>query len=270
MKKTLFIVFILLSANTFGQRSLGFLGKRHLLEVTASPYSPLIYNFTRWQSHVRIKNINDTLRTVPSRWLNSSVNIGYAYTLSKTRLLGVELGYQRIQFRGFVSSHDPINYTTSSEYYRHESLQLQQFVFMPKIEFMNVGSESPLGLSHVLGLGFTSTKIVNRDYKIDIIYGNNPTTTYSTPLPESANIDTWDFIDPTTVHRTLRLFYALRYRTAISRNLFFHFGTRYMVDIPLQSVDFGAPAHTSFIQEDIRRFTLRNIVALDLGVSVPL
>lgn len=99
---------------------------------------------------------------------------------------------------------------------------------MPRIEIGSKGSNSPIGLNHVLGFGveLSKAKSGNYDAIIDETYG-----TYSDSIIKNSRID---FTTESAI--SLTVLYGVEYRLPISKNIAWNFGGYAHLNLPFQIV----------------------------------
>lgn len=151
---------------------------------------------------------------------------------------------------------------------KHERLDVQTISFMPKLEFTSKGGTLPVGLNHQIGLGFSSSKIKERDYN-HIVYNSNGEFTDE----ELANFSK-DFLDYEETYKGMTLLYAFNIRTPVSKSLMINYGIRYTLNLRNYFVsEIGTNQYyypKQEIRDDLKRMRLSNALSFNFGLTFAL
>lgn len=99
---------------------------------------------------------------------------------------------------------------------------------MPRIEIGSRGSNSPVGLNHILGFGVELSKAKSGNYDAVV---NDPYSSYSDSIAKNSRID---FTTESAV--SLTILYGVEYRLPISKNIAWNFGGYVHLNLPVQIV----------------------------------
>lgn len=225
----MFPIFVVLSFSSVCQ-SHGYLGKKSTLSFNTTGAIPVFYRYrTGGQPNYKksgsgLKNGNDQF--------DMGINIALSHAFSGKFGMGFDyamlFGNVKAPTNGYYSNYDSNgNGNGYSLNIMHEQLSIQTQVFMPKIEYTMLGSELPLGINNQFGIGFTSTKVVEKDY-ISIIDLPN----YINPIDSAAilNQETINYAKVQSING-LTIMYAFNIRTPISKNFMINYGIRYNLNL---------------------------------------
>ncbi|XOV68913.1 MAG: hypothetical protein ACFHU9_06950 [Fluviicola sp.] len=205
--------FVSLSQNT------GLYGKKTILEVQGHGSWPV---YTSWfNPNTFYKRQGDGLKE-GRNLMDAGVRVGLMHAFSNQVGIGVEYGmeYQNVATQdniniGYASgSFDYIN----NEFLRHEAINLSTFTIMPKFEFSNKSNLLPIGLSHQLGIGYTSTRMVEKDYVFNINYSSSDSIT--SPVTDGV-------LDYSSRWTGFTVMYQISMRTPITDMIMISYGLRY-------------------------------------------
>lgn len=146
---------------------------------------------------------------------------------------------------------------------------------MPRIEIGSAGSNMPVGLVNILGLGVEISKLKSGSYKSITSYENYGYYGYDSVLISSPSLR---FEDQAAFNLTVM--YGLEYRLAISKNIAWNFGGYVHLNIPIQEiiseVGFGS-INNSFQNNDeseyrlqLSRYRAQNLFSLRTGLVIML
>jgi len=148
---------------------------------------------------------------------------------------------------------------------------------MPRIEIGSAGSNMPVGLVNVLGIGVELSKLKSGSYKSITAYDsytyNNDTAVIADRM--------LSFNDEFTFNLTLM--YGLEYRLAISKNIAWNFGGYFHMNIPIQEIisesdlpgfDYGYGYGSSNNDEEFKlqlsRYRFQNLFSVRTGLVIML
>ncbi|MCH2224145.1 MAG: hypothetical protein MK066_05195 [Crocinitomicaceae bacterium] len=245
----------------------GFYGKKNFIEVTSVSYIPFIPNAL---SSTGYKTLGTSTSLVSGkRWFNTGFRLSAGKAFKNNLAASIEVG---IDYNKIYENLIPYNATDATindpngiyyyDFYRHESVSVQHFRIMPKIEFTSFDGLLPAGLVHQVGLGYRRSKIIDKDYVVSLSTGSSVPTGYEPHLRNLINTEQW--------YTGMQLLYALKMRTPIGRSLFISYGFRYTLDFRLPT-----DILISFIGEEsntnraIAKSQFRNFMSFDLGLTMP-
>lgn len=218
-----------------------------------------------------LKNGNDQF--------DMGINIALSHAFSGKFGMGFEyamlFGNVKAPTNGYYNSYDSNGSGNSySLNIMHEQLSIQTHVFMPKIEYTMLGSELPLGINNQFGIGFTSTKVVEKEY-ISIIDLPN----YIDPIDSAGilNQETINYAKAQSING-LTIMYAFNIRTPISKNFMINYGIRYNLNLTFdpsknnsnfyKSSDFVNYLYEpSTVINAVRSKRIASIISLNLGLT---
>lgn len=268
ISKTIYITFICLFSFielSYSQNYSGYYGKRNFVEITSVSYSPLVRNLlnkSSWGGYEKVNN--DLLIPRGKTWLKSGVHVSLSRVIKNNVSVGFEYGVDICKM-GSPTLNDykywgPPYYMDN---FAHEQLTMIRTLYMPKIELTNGDGLLPMGISHTIGIGFSSAKIREKDYLMLFKYEGGYMN-----LPEGVTLNSADYIDYASRYRGLQLLYGLKMRYPVSKHLFINYGVRYKLDIRFFDIYAGSDESSS-LKKIVKDNLFFNFICFDLGVSVP-
>ncbi|MNR10457.1 hypothetical protein D3C85_1267100 [compost metagenome] len=101
-------------------------------------------------------------------WLNGGGSIYYIRVLSKKIGFGIEANIKNLQVIGpknFSISNNATNVVvTDTTWLRANPFNVNCYTFMPRLEVYNKLGNGPIGLAHVIGLGLSLSKAIDKTY----------------------------------------------------------------------------------------------------------
>jgi len=253
---------------SFSQNS-GLYGKKICIDFNATGNMPLINMF----NGPMYKNVNGALESKMDLF-DYGFRTSVSYAVANNFAVGLEFDMD------FMNIHPPEYMLIEDPFYpgyydhihiRHENLKTKTFVIMPRLSFASAGSLLPIGLSHQIGIGYTSTKIVDKDY----LY--IPSSNY----PDDIDEKLYDYTQKG--HKGLAFMYTLNVRTPINKFMMITYGIRYDANLNLSNSDYdpddwySTPDQTdeyyfttTAISYSIWRRRLFSVVSLNLGMAFAL
>lgn len=255
--KIITIIFILL-ANCAVAQNTGLYGKRTFVEFNTNSHYRL-FNTILKQEYMYQNETGSTLTQKKDRF-DFGFNIAVGRAGKKGVAVSLELGM------GFSSVAGPeyLEYTTIDSWgwgytenirMNHEALKTRTITIMPKIEF-NSSSNLPVGLNHQIGVGFTQTSIVDKDY---IRYQRNTSSNLTEAEFEKLAKENFDY---TEKYKGVTLLYAFNIRTPVSKSLMINYGLRYTLN-----VGGGLREYPKTIRRDIAGSRIFNFINFNLGLT---
>jgi hypothetical protein len=178
-----------------------------------------------------------------------SFEVGYSFTNLPTRE------------RSYLADYSSLSY-------KHERLDVRTWSFMPKIEFTSKGGTLPVGLNHQIGFGITTSKILEREYNYQVF-------NYSGDLTQE-EIDSFskNLLNYDNKYSGLTFLYAFNIRTPLSKSLMINYGIRYTLNVRNIFVsEIGTDQkyyQEDVVRRDMRRMSLSNVLAFNLGLTFAL
>ncbi len=264
MKSTflLIITTVLLGGSVNAQTS-GFYGKRNYIEVNG------LSNFRLFgiifDESVYYKAMGGNL--LSSRDI---MDFGCRFSVGRVSsdhfAFGIEVGMD-FQSLGIPSQYfqlsDPNSYGVV--YHKHEMLDVRTLSIMPKISFTNDGGLLPIGLNHEIGIGYNSSKIVDKDYEYRVIDGGE----YMTSV-DSLYLDR-QYADYDQRYGGFTIMYAFKVKTPISKRVMINYGLRYTLNLRNygQFIKNNSPSTVSSrdIAYDLGRMRISNLMTFNLGIT---
>lgn len=274
MKRTLFFLLTLIALPAAAQNS-GLFGKTSFVEVTG------VGNFSlmnRWLNNDYYYKRNGQNLMKAKDLVNGGVYVAVGTAVKRNVALTLEAGWWMFNTDGpSIVRFSAGDYYSSTMEIRHENLDVRTFSIMPIVEIGGKEGLLPIGISHQIGVGYTSSKPVEKDY----LYApamSGPFSYYD-ELGNYHSMDSKDFLDSLhTVQggfadfknkqKGVTLLYGLKVRTPISENVMLNYGVRYTLNFGSKSgrdqYDFDKEAWT---QDEIRRARFYSFISVNFGVS---
>lgn len=256
-----FLGFLLLNGAVYSQDNYGFYGKKAYVEVTSCSYIPLYYNVTVGSGFKRVSESSTSL--APYRnWIQTGLRTSIGYTVKANLGIALELGFDRFHINSQVVQRfkNPLDPSSNLYITNHERVQINSILILPKIEISGSNGLLPNGLVHQIGIGVTINKPVEKEYVVNIYEDHYEWG----DVPADYQPELGDAIDLSTSYKMLRLMYGLKMRSPVGKSMMINYGFRYNLDFGV--TPFGYPLE---LAQAIRRYQFRNIIAFDLGVTLP-
>lgn len=259
------VVVILSSLSTYSQNN-GYYGKKNFVEVITVSHTPILTNI--FGHKLRYKTNENSEDDVQIRnWVNGGIHMSIGRCFSPGRILSFEYGIDvwkqnaRTFYRYADDIDEPYIWGTASEPYIMVASR-----FIPKIEFSSEQNLLPMGLTHQVGVGFTSLRILEKDYKVRI----SEQSIYDLP-PSIINKYADDLVKYDVRFYGIQLLYSLKMRTPITKWLMVNYGVRYMIDIPISTKNQNPEYDLSIkrVAKDKNQIMFYNLFSLDVGLTVP-
>jgi len=259
----------LASTKLSAQENTGFYGKKVFVEFNTS--GQLAFLNAVFNSESSYKSNGKKL--LPGNDLfNGSLHFVVGAAVSKKIALSLETSMFFASFStpSYLSKPytDEYGYYSSEEiYFRHELIDFRTLTIMPKLEISGEGGNSPSGLSHQVGIGYTTSKVVDKAYLYKVDNAYNVTDSSSLDLSTS-------LLDRSQTYKGVSVMYAINMRTPLSRRLFINYGIRYTINV--RSHDYPAvktaqywlsPQEAAF---ELGRVRALSLISLQLGISLAL
>jgi len=228
--KYILILLTLVAFNGFGQ-STGLYGQKTILEVQGHGSWPAFNNWSNSQTYYRSKGSG----LIEGRNVfDGGVRAGVTRAFSNMVGLGIEYGleYQSLAAQEFIElAYSDGTSGIGTFPIRHEAVSLNTMTIMPKFEFSSRGNLLPIGLSHQLGVGYSITRIMDKEYDYNVTYGI-PDSLVNAPSVPSVNTE--------ERYRGVTIMYQINMRTPITEQLIISYGFRYNMNF-VNSMPTGVP-----------------------------
>lgn len=270
MKTLLIVTFFLISFVGLTQE-FGYFGKRNTLSVSGFGSIPIIYWY-RGREYDNYKTQGKSL-IQENDYFDGGLNLSLSHCFSGKFALGLE--YNLIFANSSAPSTGDYSTTVGSyetNYYfsmKHEQLSLRTNVIMPKIEYTLSGSQLPFGINNQVGIGYTTTKVVEKDYLFKI---NQDSYAPDTVLI-GKNMINYDALKSI---KGMTIMYAFNVRTPISKHIMINYGIRYNLNLSFSSIKNALfydntqdkyYTRTSEIENIVARKRSSSIVSFNIGVN---
>jgi hypothetical protein len=256
--KNIILIVCFLPIISIGQEHFGYYGKKSFIDINASCFSPLYYNFSTKGGG---KPIANGIGLEPSKkWIVLDGRISVGHTLSSTLGIGFEAGYSQYETYGVVFKN--FGSFGPSAIRNHENLIINSFLFMPKVELSGRNGLLPNGLCHQIGIGLVINQPLQKAYLIEFIAGSfkggeNANEAVREEIVKGFKLD--------VPIRTFKVMYGIKMRSPLTKSLMINYGIQYSLDFGIGHFD-GNP----HIYSEIQKFQFRNLISLDIGLTIPL
>ena len=241
MKLLLIISALCLSSLSYSQ-TYGYFGKKNTLSINGTGAVPVFYWFIKRE--VNNYKSNGNKLTQQNDLFDAGLNIAYTHAFSGSFAFGFEydllFGNVKGPTRGYLPYDDDYyNYNYNIIELKHEELSIRTNVFMPKIEYTFTGTQLPLGINNQLGIGYSTTKIIEKDY---IYVVPNLSSYGSMDSTKIVNRKSFDY-DELKAIKGITIMYAFNVRTPISKHLMINYGIRYTLNMSF------TPESSTFVED---------------------
>lgn len=280
MKKNLTTIVFIVFAQLIFSQNFGFYGKKNLVDLNVSVYTPLIQKwFDDGDNNVHYKSSGGNLVDYKDR-IEAAYSLSYLRSLSKKMSFGIEIGFQKLdvsigEYMGRQVYNSILGYTDyESMTGKLEDFNCSHMFIVPKFEFSKDDGIFGMGIKNQIGFGIGRTTFKEKDYLFDLRYENYASNGYSIALTESQKTafksEMYNFEQ--NKFKNFIIFYALNFRKPLSKNLFLNYGFKYTLNIINRSADVVNENNKYWIKNFemeslIRQDRLSNVVSFKLGVS---
>lgn len=250
MKKFLILSFILISISSSAQSDGGFYGKKNALEFNTGWTIP-VFQMLTWESD-NFLFVKDNRLKARRDFLNFSLRGSFMHATSTKFAIGFEYSRDFGNITGFED-----NLSSGTNYY--EQIPIRSNTFLPKLEFATGSGLLPVGLSHQIGVGFSSTSAKSG------MYSYYTTQSYSGPINGSSYPIAGSTQETFTREaKALVLLYEMHVKTPVSKVMTINYGFRYNANIPLNG---GNTSYNSILWK-MRRQKLLSIIYFNIGLGI--
>lgn len=268
MKSSLIIllsVCLLGSAGLQAQNS-GLYGKKAYVEVTGIANYSLLNGIT---SHLNplYKKEGSGLVLGKDR-INTGLYLSAGIATKRNFAIGVEAGWWYFSIGGpsAVMGENPNNSNYVS--LKHEMLDARTFSLMPVFTFGGDKGLLPVGINNEVGIGYTSTHIVDKSY----LYQSGDGT-YSQDYLDNLSSTHNGFVDYSQKFKGFMFMYGLKIRTPITNRVMINYGFRYTLNFTNSTGIYSSgnyKMNTIDVRQEIAATRFRSLVSLNLGVTLAL
>lgn len=254
--KVLFFI-LLISSGVYSQHT-GFFGSKTYIELNTLSHIPIINNLI-FSGSTPYKATGNTLLEKRD-WFEVGIRLAIGHSLKNNSGIGLEIG---MDFQNLAAPEGGNNFDYSTNYIvKHEMLSVRTLVIMPKLEFANADGLLPIGLNHQVGIGFSSSKVVDKEYLIE----RNQAISYAEEL---------DFAPISDGFKGITFLYAMNMRTALSKHLIINYGIRYTLNVVLLATEplgtqSGYQISRNRLGQSLRSRRLHNALTFNFGLSIPI
>lgn len=246
------------TAFAIAQDNHGYYGKKTYVDVQGNFKIPMIYNLTNNREIYELAPSGNSLLADGEDWFNVGARVSVNRAVKSNVGIGLEFGFDRFKLGGYLlNDADDYGYY----YEKHESIQVNSFLFMPKLELSGANGLLPNGIVHQIGVGMLVNK-VRPKYYLHIDENGVATGGPNADQSELEDFMTTNKFDES--YKMMRIMYGLKMRTPVSKSLFINYGICYTLDFGVNPI--GA---NYWLNEAIRRYQFRSIISFDLGLTVP-
>jgi hypothetical protein len=246
----------------------GYFGKKNTLSLNGIISNPFLYNL--FSSPTGYKSSGNNVVLGRSQ-VDYGYSASYSHYFSGSFGIGAEIGmaYGRIT--------SPIYYQFSSGIFNDdyaygefnvEQFKISTFTIMPKLEYTFSGEQLPIGINHQFGVGVTTSKLIEKDYKIRTIeyFSSNGTAFNPATIAPYSSVGKF---------RNLTILYAFNVRTPITKSLMINYGLRYTLNTAITGFGAGIlPNSGSYqgelvesIKEGIRQKRSTSVLNFTIGLT---
>lgn len=259
----------------------GLYGKTRFVEFSLVGNSPIINNVTN-KNGFYVNSGSNSLVAGSDRFNGGFYGaIGIAPRRNFAISLSGGLSYSNSVGPNQIFYPDSYSYNGYSSFYvNHENLSIRTMTIMPILHFGGSRELLPVGLSHELGVGYSSSSVVEKDYIVradgGYAYVNNQMYTDIPKLIDSIVAVNGSYINYDQKYKGFVLMYGLKFRTPLNKRLMLNYGIRYTVNFVNNEGynTYSTPNNYTYdnalfaqIISQIRRTQLRNLLSLNIGLT---
>jgi hypothetical protein len=260
MKNTCSLLIICLFALNAAAQNSGLYGKKTYIEFNGMGHVALV-NQRGYVAELYGKTLSKK-----SDWLNGGFNVAAGIATRRDFMLGLEAGFWYFNVAGPDYLSDDDNYYAVS--IRHEMLDVRTFSIIPTLTFGGKKGLLPIGLNHQVGLGYTRTKVLEKDYSY------RPGSTFYTTQDELDDLHAQNggFVDYEHVYTGVTAVYTLKVRIPVSKAVMINYGLRYTLNFT--SADTGPSGnykmHPQTLRSEIGTARFSSLLSLNIGLTLAL
>lgn len=202
-----------------------------------------------------------------------------AISLNISNMFGNIAGPSRINF---IPPNASESYSSDQFYLEmnHENLSIRTLVISPTLHFSNNSSLLPVGVSHEVGIGYRTTRIVEKEYAYNVMpyhmgysdqNGSYTQFNLNTTAEANAFVDSLvkadgSYIDYKRKYIGATFTYALRIRKPLTESIGMNVGLKYSLNLTrIQDKD---PLYFKTIQDHLLNYHRFSIITFDFGLTL--
>lgn len=206
----------------------GYLNQKNLVSIELFGNSPLILNTKQPQYHLEKGKMVER-----KEWLNGGGSIYYLRVLNKKIGFGVEANIKNLKVIGpknFSISNNTTNVVvTDTTWLRANPFNVNCYTFMTRLEVYNKLGNGPIGLAHVIGLGISLSKAIDKTYYYSLNeFGTQSAYENYWSAPDQFYLEKkWPLI------KSIVLQYGVQMRYPLGSRFSLNFGIKSLINIAL-------------------------------------
>jgi hypothetical protein len=259
MKKAFLLLLISFMFFQLQAQNSGFYGHKGYVELNGIGCWPILARSGYYNTY------DESLRTKKDEF-NSGFTVGAGYAVRRDLMIGLETGLWNFNVAGPQYFYISDGFGNSYGYsIHHEMLDVRTFSFMPTFTFGGKKGLLPVGLNHQVGVGYTSTKVLKKDYGYRS--GDNY---YTQQQLDEINEKNGGFVDYKNKYTGFTAAYTLKVRIPVSKSVMINYGLRYTLNLTSQNITStgnGKMASEDLYRE-IRTARFRSLLTLNLGLTL--
>ncbi len=250
---------LLTTSLVFGQDNYGYYGKKTFIDFSSSSYFPILYNLTTSGAGSELSPSGNSLQSSED-WFNSGARVSVGRAIKSNVGLAIEFGYDKFTL-GRQVLPSSYNYNQTKGIIDHERFRVNSILVMPRVEISGPNGLLPNGLVHQIGFGLTINSLAKQNY---LVLYNDGSRSGGPNGEASDQADLFKTYDLDKSMKMIQLMYGLKMRTPLGKSLMFNYGFRYTID--LGTIPFELNRE---LAREIRSYQFRNLIAFDLGLTLP-
>lgn len=250
LAQLLFISYCVFVSNTLNaQESFGYYGKKTYLQGNLTMNTPFLYNRAYKSEILYTEN---TLLKKDN--FNFGVRLSAGIALKRSFGLALETGFDYSSVYVFDTRFDTTTTLAPQTWVlTHENLDAKTTNFAVLMEFSAKSGLLPMGLSHQVGINFTSSSFQLKDYRYTLTNYVDPTVSYSYANNPLLNIKGISSV------KKIGLIYNMNMRKPLNKSLFLNYGFKYSFNfLRIGKNNSGSRSYFSNQQTDINTYLSRS------------
>lgn len=277
LKTFSFACFLLGSSLSFGQShsdpKIGFYGKRVFMQFGVGFHHNTLLKIASSRERVFRKNdyYDNYRKQITKDWFNYSIYGTLGIVLKENRCFSLDFQYYSgdIFYQNYGSvMHDNV-YPNTGYYFTSKydvRVKYNTIRFMPRIEFGSRGSNTPVGLNHVIGIGVEASYLKSGNYRAITSRSSSPSKD-----PDSAQVTNDHIYLSDRFVFNVTLLYGMEYRLPLSRSIAWNFGAYLHANIPALFPSYIPDKNNVGIDEtgemrQLARYRFQNLFSLRTGI----
>lgn len=251
---------------TWGHSQSGYLNQRNLFSAELFGNSPLILNTQLPQYHLK-----DGKMTEKKEWLNGGGSIYFIHVFNKKIGFGGEANIKNMKVIGpqtFSISNNTDNIVnTDTTWLRASPFDVNCYSFLARLEVYNKLGNGPVGLAHIVGLGFSISKAIDKTYD----YSLNEFGTQSQYEPYWSTPDRFFLEKKWPLIKSIVAQYSIQMRYPLGSRFSLNFGIKALFNIalPIRKTRIGTNDNDPYRLDNLF-YNLRreNVFSLNLNTGI--